>query len=104
MRIVIAVMPDGERIYPGPFGHSPAFAVYRKRPAGWEREALLENPYARQEGGEKGRKLAALFGPADLWVGARFGHGPGHGRPHPAPPAPHRTTGAATVGEALGEL
>jgi hypothetical protein len=101
MRVVIAVMTDGERLYPGPFGHSPAFAVYRREGAAWVREALLKNPYAREEGGGKGRKLRALFGPADLWIGARFGHGHGHGH---APPAPHRETAAKTVAEALEGL
>ncbi len=101
MRVVIAVKAQGEQIYPGPFGHSPFFAIYRKTDAGWEREALLENPYAREEGGQKGRKLLALFGPADYWIGARFGHG--HGHRH-QPPAPHRITRATTVTEALKEV
>ncbi len=104
MRVVIAVMPDGERLYPGPFGHSPYFAIYEKRDDAFERTALLENPYAREEGGQKGQKLMRLFGPADLWVGARFGHGPHHGHAHHGPPVPHRAVAAGRVEEALKEL
>lgn len=77
MRVAIALHGSKEEVYPGPFGHTPRFAIYEMGPA----VRLLEirtNPYAALEGPEKPEKMRALLEDVDLRVGARFGHhGPG---------------------------
>jgi len=64
----------------------------------------MENPYAREEGGNKPEKLKALLAGTALWVGRRFGHDEPHPHSHGAPPVPIRKTGAETLAEALKEL
>ena len=97
MKVAIAVMPDGSRIYPGPFGHSPAYAIYEKNGGTWRRIELRPNPHAALHGEGKRGKMLALLGDAELWVGTRFGNR--HG-----PPVPYRTVRATSVTEALAEL
>ncbi len=97
MKVAIAVMPDGSRIYPGPFGHSPAYAIYEKNGEVWRRLELRTNPHADFVGQGKRERMLALLADTELWVGTRFGNR--HG-----PPVPHRTIQARTVEEALARL
>ena len=99
MRVAIALARDG-KVYPGPFGHAPFYAVYEVEAGACRELERVENPYAREEGGNKPEKLKVLLSGTTLWVGRRFGHD----RSHPAPPVPHRKTDAQTLKEALREL
>lgn len=76
MRVAIALAKDdATRVYPGPFGHAPRYAIYEAGPSG---ELVLleirENPYAKAHGEEKHAKMRELLRDVDLKVGARFGH------------------------------
>lgn len=76
MRVAIALAKDdATRVYPGPFGHAPRYAIYEAGPSG---ELVLleirENPYAEVHGEEKHAKMRELLRDVDLKVGARFGH------------------------------
>lgn len=104
MKVAIALAKDGMGIYPGPFGHAPAYAVYEVERGACRELERVENPYAREEGGHKPEKLKNLLAGTALWVGRRFGHDDPHHSHHPAPPVPHRKTAAKTLEEALKEL
>jgi len=98
MKAAIALSKDQKTLYPGPFGHAPYFALVED----CRLVEVIENPYARDEGGDKPKKLKALLAGAEVWVGKRFGHD--HHPDHPPPPAPHRKAGAPDLAGALEEL
>ncbi len=103
MRVAIALAKnDDQKVYPGPFGHAPRFAIYE---IGWGGEARLlevrENPYAAMEGGRKHELMRGLLGDVDLRVGARFGHGGSMGA---FPMAERLEVGPVGVAEALNRL
>ena len=104
MRVAIALAKDGKGVYPGPFGHAPFYAVFEVEGEGCRELSRLENPYAREEGGNKPAKLKDLLAGTALWVGRRFGHDEPHHHAHAAPPVPTRKTEAETLAEALKEL
>ncbi|WP_018110793.1 NifB/NifX family molybdenum-iron cluster-binding protein [Thermus igniterrae] len=103
MRLAIALAKnDPERVYPGPFGHAPRFAIYE---VGEDGEARLlevrENPYAALEGGDKHQRMRELLKDVDLRVGARFGHGGSMGA---FPMADRVEVGPVSVAEALSRI
>ena len=70
MRVAIALAKDdATRVYPGPFGHAPRYAIYEAGPSG---ELVLleirENPYAKAHGEEKHAKMRELLRDVDLKV------------------------------------
>lgn len=100
MRIAIALAKnDPERVYPGPFGHAPRFAIYQVGEDGEPRLLeVRENPYAALEGGDKHQRMRELLKDVDLRVGARFGHGGSMGA---FPMADRMEVGPVSVAEAL---
>lgn len=100
MRVAIALAKNDEgKVYPGPFGHAPRFAIYEVGEGG--RIDLLEvreNPYAAMEGGRKHELMRELLKDVDLRVGARFGHGGSMGA---FPMADRLEVGPVSVAEAL---
>lgn len=79
MRIAIALAKGEDRVYPGPFGHAPRFAIYEMGEGGARLLEIRPNPYAALHGEGKHEKMRALLQDVDLRVGARFGHGSGLG-------------------------
>lgn len=103
MRVAIALARnEDQKVYPGPFGHAPRFAIYELEQGG---EAHLlevrENPYAAMEGGRKHELMRELLKDVDLKVGARFGHGGSMGA---FPVAGRLEVGPVSVAEALNRL
>lgn len=99
MRIAIALAKnDPERVYPGPFGHAPRFAIYEVEGEGFRLLEVRENPYAAMEGGDKHERMRELLKDVDLRVGARFGHGGSLGA---FPLADRMEVGPVSVAEAL---
>ncbi|SDF46922.1 Predicted Fe-Mo cluster-binding protein, NifX family [Thermus arciformis] len=100
MRLAIALAKQDEtKVYPGPFGHAPRFAVYEVAEDGEFRLVeVRENPYAAMEGGEKHQRMRELLKDVDLRVGARFGHGGSMGA---FPMADRLEVGPVSVAEAL---
>lgn len=103
MRIAIALSKnDDQKVYPGPFGHAPRFAIYEVEGGG--KVSLLEvreNPYAAMEGGRKHELMRELLKDVDLRVGARFGHGGSMGA---LPMAERLEVGPVSVAEALEKV
>ncbi|WP_114313122.1 NifB/NifX family molybdenum-iron cluster-binding protein [Thermus caldifontis] len=103
MRIAVALAKnDDGRVYPGPFGHAPRFAIYEVGEGGGV--SLLEvreNPYAAMEGGGKHELMRELLKDVDLRVGARFGHGGSTGA---FPMADRLEVGPVSVAEALEKV
>ncbi|RTG95161.1 dinitrogenase iron-molybdenum cofactor biosynthesis protein [Thermus scotoductus] len=103
MRVAIALAKNDEgKVYPGPFGHAPRFAIYEVGEGG--RIDLLEvreNPYAAMEGGRKHELMRELLKDVDLRVGARFGHGGSMGA---FPMADRLEVGPVSVAEALEKV
>ncbi|WP_460171590.1 NifB/NifX family molybdenum-iron cluster-binding protein [Thermus sp. FJN-A] len=100
MRVAIALAKkEPDRVYPGPFGHAPRYAIYQ---LGEDGEARLvevrENPYAALEGGNKHALMRELLKDVDLRVGARFGHGGSMGA---FPMADRLEVGPVSLAEAL---
>ena len=103
MRVALALAKDdATRVYPGPFGHAPRYAIYEAGPSG---ELVLleirENPYAKAHGEEKHAKMRELLRDVDLKVGARFGH---KGSLGAFPLADRVEVGPVSLEEALARL
>ncbi|TBH17606.1 NifB/NifX family molybdenum-iron cluster-binding protein [Thermus thermamylovorans] len=102
MRIAIALSKDDEgRVYPGPFGHAPRFAIYQVEGEGFRLLEVRANPYAAMEGGNKHALMRELLKDVDLRVGARFGHGGSLGA---FPMADRLEVGPVKVAEALERI
>lgn len=103
MRIAVALSKnDEQRVYPGPFGHAPRFAIFELKEGGEARLLeVRENPYAVMEGGNKHELMRELLKDVDLRVGARFGHGGSMGA---FPMAERLEVGSVTVAEALEKV
>ncbi len=89
MRVAIAIMSNATKLYAGPYGHAPFFAIYDLKDDGWRRVELRDNPYKALEGGGKPRLLGQLLADCDLWVGVRFGHEEGGHHHHHQGPRHH---------------
>ncbi|GAA6763069.1 hypothetical protein Thermus77927_14800 [Thermus hydrothermalis] len=102
MRIAIALGREENRVYPGPFGHAPRYAIYE---VGEDGEVRLlevrENPHAKEHGEAKHAKMRALLADVALKVGARFGHGKNEGA---FPVAERLEVGPVSLEEALALL
>lgn len=99
MRIAVALAKSDEgKVYPGPFGHAPRFAIYQVEGEGFRLLEVRENPYAAMEGGDKHERMRELLKDVDLRVGARFGHGGSLGA---FPMADRLEVGPVSVAEAL---
>ena len=86
MRLAIALAKnDPDRVYPGPFGHAPRFAIYEVEEGEVRLVEVRENPYAAMEGGRKHELMRAQGrGPAGRGpLRPRRVHG---GLPHGGPP------------------
>ncbi|WP_117237858.1 NifB/NifX family molybdenum-iron cluster-binding protein [Thermus sediminis] len=102
MRLAIALAKDDpEKVYPGPFGHAPRFAIYEVGEEGTRFLEVRENPYAAMKGGNKHELMRELLKDVDLRVGARFGHGGSMGA---LPMADRLEAGPVSVAEALERL
>ncbi|GGN03214.1 hypothetical protein GCM10007092_17040 [Thermus composti] len=102
MRVAIALAKEGERVYPGPFGHAPRYAIYEVGEGGELRLLeIRENPHAKEHGEEKHAKMRELLKDVALKVGARFGHGGSLGA---FPVADRVEVGAVSLEEALSRL
>ena len=108
MKVAVALGKDRETLYPGPFGHAAYYALVEDCRV----VEVIENPYAREEGGNKPAKLKVLLAGAERWIGRRFGHDdPDHHHHHHhehghhgPPPVPTQKTEAKTLIEVLEEL
>ncbi|MCS6868466.1 MAG: dinitrogenase iron-molybdenum cofactor biosynthesis protein [Thermus sp.] len=100
MRLAIALAKHDEgKVYPGPFGHAPRFAIYELAEDGtFLLVEVRENPYAALEGGDKHQRMRELLKDVDLRVGARFGHGGSMGA---FPMADRLEVGPVSLAEAL---
>lgn len=102
MRIAIALSKnDDQKVYPGPFGHAPRFAIYQVEGGEVSLLEVRENPYAAMEGGRKHELMRELLKDVDLRVGARFGHGGSLGA---FPMAERLEVGPVGVAEALEKV
>jgi hypothetical protein len=102
MRVAIALDKEEGRVYPGPFGHAPRYAIYEVGEDGSLRLLeVRENPHAREHGEEKHAKMRALLQDVALKVGARFGHGGSQGA---FPVAGRLEVGPVSLEEALALL
>ncbi len=105
MKVAIALAKDQRAVYQGPFGHAPYYAVFEVHQGdGCQEIERIENPFAREEGGNKPAKLKTLLAGTQLWIGRRFGHDDPHHHHHPAPPVPTRRTEAESLAAVLKEL
>lgn len=104
MKVAVALGKDRQSLYPGPFGHAPYYALVEDCRV----IEVVENPYAREEGGNKPAKLKALLAGAERWIGRRFGHDdPDHHHHHghhAPPPVPTQKTEVGTLAGVLEEL
>ena len=99
MRLAIALAKnDPEKVYPGPFGHAPRFAIYEVEQGGIRLLEVRENPYAALEGENKHALMRELLKDVDLRVGARFGH---RGSMGAFPLADRLEVGPVSLAEAL---
>ncbi|KHG64922.1 dinitrogenase iron-molybdenum cofactor biosynthesis protein [Thermus sp. 2.9] len=101
MRVAIALGKEEGRVYPGPFGHAPRYAIYEAAEEGLRLVEVRENPHANEHGEEKHAKMRALLQDVDLKVGARFGHGGSLGA---FPVAGRLEVGPVSLEEALALL
>ncbi len=102
MRLAIALAKnDPDRVYPGPFGHAPRFAIYEAGEGEVRPVEVRENPYAAMEGGRKRELMRALLKDVDLRVGARFGH---RGSTEAFPMADRLEVGPVSVAEAMEKV
>ncbi|WP_038058702.1 NifB/NifX family molybdenum-iron cluster-binding protein [Thermus amyloliquefaciens] len=102
MRIAIALAKNQEdKVYPGPFGHAPRFAIYGVEGEEFRLLEVRENPYAAMEGGNKHQLMRELLKDVDLRVGARFGHGGSMGA---FPMADRLEVGPVSLAEALEQV
>ncbi|WP_353513771.1 NifB/NifX family molybdenum-iron cluster-binding protein [Thermus sp. LT1-2-5] len=101
MRVAIALGKEEGRVYPGPFGHAPRYAIYEVEGETLRLLEVRENPHAKEHGEEKHAKMRALLQDVDLKVGARFGHGGSLGA---FPVAERLEVGPVSLEEALALL
>jgi predicted Fe-Mo cluster-binding NifX family protein len=102
IRLAIALAKnDPDRVYPGPFGHAPRFAIYEVEEGEVRLVEVRENPYAVMEGGRKHELMRELLKDVDLRVGARFGHGGSMGA---FPMADRLEVGPVSVAEAMEKV